>query len=165
MASKFGFVKINANFEKLKRDLPPVIGDMGQNFFRSSFEKQGFTDQTFVPWKEVQRRTPGTNAYKYPKKNASDRHKRGILRGLVTSKQRKGDSLKKLVNRSNTKSTFKEILFEVKSKYAAIHNYGEEGMAFGKYPFKMPQRKFMGRSETLLKSIKNKIDSYMKKLH
>src|ERR1039458_4150840 len=108
MASKFNFNKIAANFEKLKRDLPPVIGNMGQNFFRSSFEKQGFTDQTFTPWKEVKRREPGTKAYMYPKKNADDRHKRGILIGMRT----KGNQhLRDSVNRSLKEATFKSIMF------------------------------------------------------
>lgn len=157
MASKFNFVKIATNFEKLKRDLPPVIGNMGQNFFRSSFEKQGFTDETFVAWKEVKRREPGTNAYKYPKKNAEDRHKRGILVGMRT----KGNQhLRDSTNRSLKEATFKEIRYEVSQVYAAAHNFGLKVKNFT-----MPQRKFIGKSETLLKNIKDKINSYLGKLN
>jgi phage gpG-like protein len=34
-------------------------------------------------------------------------------------------------------------------KYADIHNRGLRGKAFGKYPFNMPKREFIGKSREL----------------
>ena len=147
--SKFRLDKIAQNFQNLKRTLPPVIGNMGQNFFRQSFEKQGWTDETFTPWKQVQRRIPGTPAYKYPKKNAADRHSRAILIGLRT---KGGVHLRDSVNRSLKTAEFDNISFAVSQKYAAVHNFGGPVKNFV-----MPQRKFMGHSATLLRMIDGKV--------
>ena len=47
--------------------------------------------------------------------------------------------------------------------YAKIHNEGLMGLAFGKYPFKMPKRKFMGDSKILDKKLQTRIDNRLKK--
>lgn len=138
-------------FEKLKQTAPIVIGNMALNFFRSSFENQGFTDNALMKWPEVQRRIPGTPEYKYPKKNAGDRHGRGILIGLRTKGN--GPHLRDSVNTSLKQTTWESILFTVPQPYAAIHNYG----LTMKNGDKMPQRQFMGNSVTLI----NMITAYM----
>lgn len=161
MASKFGFVKTMSNFEKLKRSLPIEVGNMGQNHFRRSFEQQGFVDKSLVKWKEVKRREPGTDAYKYPKKNAADRHARGIMIGIRTKGS--GPHLRDSVAQSNKKSTWNEILFTVPQPYAAVHNYGlRAGRGAG---FIMPQRQFIGRSTVLLDAIKQKVNLSISRLH
>jgi phage gpG-like protein len=179
MANKFGINKISANFNKLKRDLPPIIGNMGQNFFRQSFERGGFTDKTFVPWEKRKHESKKDKA-----------HTRAILV--------KSGHLRNSVNSSLKRASFSEIIFSVPQKYAAIHNYGgiinhpgghatlnyrSKGgklrlssvrtisqqrkiseirrAAIGPYQIKMPVRKFIGHSETLLRQIDQKIrDSF-----
>jgi phage gpG-like protein len=143
---------IENNFERMKRELPIKIGNMGTRFFIQAFQKQGFTDTTEQAWQEPQRRIPGTPAYKYPKRNAARRHARAIL---VQS-----GKLRAAVNNALKSSVWDNIFWEVNLPYAAVHNYGLE-MRYGK----MPQRKFMGRSETFLRMVKEKIMSEMKKLH
>lgn len=155
--SKFRIDRIASNFERVKKDLPLVIGNMGQNFFRRSFDRQGFTDNTFKAWKEVKRRIPDTPEYKYPKKGAADRHSRAILIGKRTSG---GIHLRDSVNRSLKKATFDSILFSVPQVYAAAHNYGLRVKNFT-----MPQRKFMGHSRTLLNMVEEKINKSMSRLN
>jgi hypothetical protein len=144
---------IENRFERMKHDLPIKIANIGTNFFRRSFEHQGFEDHTQKDWQEVQRRIPGTLAYKYPKRNADTRHNRGILIGRGT--------LRAAVNNSNKSSEWDDISWEVDLPYAKAHN---EGLIMH-YGNKMPERKFIGRSEVLLKLFKEKIMSEMSKLH
>ncbi len=146
-------------FEQLKRDLPPVLGNMGQNFFRRSFENQGFTDKALEKWREVKRRTPGTLAYKYPKKNAGDRHVRAILVGIGS---KGGIHLRQSVNSSLKRASWEEILWSVPHVYASVHNDGlRAGRGAG---FIMPKRKFMGYSYVLLKDMDRVIRLKMRNL-
>lgn len=154
--NKLHIDKIRKNFDKLKHDLPIIIGNTGQNFFRSSFEKQGWTDESFHAWKQVQRRTPGTKAYKYPKEKDLSRRTRGILIG---NRAKGGEHLRDSVNRSLKKSTWDAIEWSVPQKYAAAHNQG-----LMTRNFTMPQRKFMGTSKTLLNNIKDKIEFALRQL-
>ena len=151
--SQFRFIETMRNFEKLKREEPLILGNMAQRYFRKSFEEQGWDGEK---WKEPQRRIPGTAAYKYPKKNAEDRHNRAILVGKQTSKRQTGQHLRQSVNESLKLATFDQILFSVPQVYAKRHNYGEDGM---------PQRKFLGYSQILMKSLEEKLAHDMQSLH
>jgi phage gpG-like protein len=151
MPSKFGFDKILSNFERVKRELPPVIGNMGQRFFADSFVKGGFTDQSFQMWQPRKNEIHGGIAMISSKS-------KGARAVLV-----KSGALRNAVNRSVRSTTFDNISFEVGLKYAAVHN---EGLHAGRGKgFKMPQRKFMGHSETLLKMIDNRVGQAMTGLH
>lgn len=149
--------KISNGFERMKRDLPLVIGNEGSKFFRSSFEKQGFEDRTLQKWPEVQRRIPETPAYKYPKRNASTRHSRGILIGRSILRNAVNNSLKTFV----WDNISWEVVIANGFNYSKVHNEGLQ-MKNGR---PMPQRKFIGRSETFIRTIKGKIESALKKLH
>jgi phage gpG-like protein len=144
--SKFNFDKVQRNIEKLKRDLPIVLANDAQRFFNSSFVKQGWDG---VNWITPQRKIAGTNAYKYPKKGANARHTRATLVG--------SGKLRRTVAQSLVSKTFQSIKFIVNLPYAAVHNEG--------LPIKggrMPQRKFMGDSETLRKLQREKINKAVK---
>src|SRR3989304_3934733 len=81
MAKSFSeiWAKLEGKLKALKNDIPKEIGKDAQRFFTASFNNQGFTDISKTSWKEVQRRIPGTSAYKYPKKSAGRRRTRAIL--------------------------------------------------------------------------------------
>lgn len=145
--SKFNFDKLAARFQQLKKELPIEIAADAVKFFNKSFTQHGFDDGGVKPWKEVNRRIPGTPEYKYPKNRGLGRRKSAIL---VRSGR-----LKAAVNNSAKKRTFEEILFEVESPYGRFHN---EGAGHN------PKRKFMGDSKTLRKIILNKIKLRMKGL-
>ena len=94
--------------------------------FDNSFVNEGFTYNSLMRWRERKKRGNG--------------HK--ILQD--TGKLRR--SIKS--NVFTTKDGF-EIRFKSKLPYAAIHNEGLMGRAFGRHPFKMPKRQFMGYSRVL----------------
>jgi len=117
------------NLALMKRTLPKEIGNAGQNFFRSSFEVQGFVDGSLERWREVQRRIKGTRAYN----QASDAARtQAILVGTP------GGDLRRAVGDSLVTATFTMIRFRVSNDYAIYHNQGTK---------KIPKRQFMGKSK------------------
>jgi phage gpG-like protein len=102
-----------------KTVLPKEVGDEMVSFFKSSWKKGGFENTGVQIWK--------------PKKKPNGKP---TLYG-------DGD----LVNSVMLESA-NWITVRVKSDlpYSAIHNYGLQGKAFGKHPFTMPKRQFMGSS-------------------
>jgi phage gpG-like protein len=79
MGNKFGLDKLKQEIGKLQVTLPKKLADESRAHFIKSFESQGFTNQSLQKWPEVQRRTPETNAYKYPKKKNLSRRTKEIL--------------------------------------------------------------------------------------
>lgn len=85
---KFDFELIKRNLEKTKRELPVVLAKQAENYFTDSFKKGALGENK---WPEVERRKPGTSAYKYPKTKGLSRRtspilvRRGILRGRVSN--------------------------------------------------------------------------------
>lgn len=145
------------------RPLYVKLANQAQNYFVSSWRKQGWDG---VSWKEVKRREPDTNAYKYPKKKGLQRQTSPILVGAGYKKR--GGTLRRAV--SNMMSTAQYSTFGVKMivnlPYAKIHNEGGKGKAFGKHSFTMPKRQFIGQTRELtdkqLKLIKTEIDKIFK---
>lgn len=126
--SKFGFDKILRNLDGAKRTLPIQLANEARVYFTNTFKVGGFDGKK---WKEVQRRIPGTNAYKYPKKKGLSRRTKPILvqYGL----------LRRATSMSVRTKNFKKISLVVDLKYAANHNDG----------ITVPKRQFMGRSKEL----------------
>lgn len=141
------------NFDRMKIDLPLTLGNEGQNFFRQSFDRQEFIDQSPEKWQQVQRRIPGTPEYKYPKTRQLSRRVTAIL--VRTGK------LRQAVNNSLKEHSWDGIVFIVPLKYAAVHNYG----LTMKNGSPMPQRKFIGHSAVLIERLGGKIKSALNRLH
>jgi len=145
---KFNFDKIIEKVERMKTDLPKVIANDTLNYFMEGFDKQEWDGQK---WKEVQRRTPGTPAYKYPKKGADSRRNSAILVRTGT--------LRRALSNSIVKADFNSIKFVVttggENEYAGYNNYGTS---------KIPKRQFVGDSPLLRKRQLDKIKSYMQKI-
>ena len=136
---KWNFDKIEREMPRLKRELPIICGDLAVNFFRGTFNKQGFDG---VKWKEVQRRTQGTKAYKYATKAARTR---AIL---VKSGALRRGTLRKY-------TSFAKTIIQNEMPYAKVHNEGSK---------KMPKRQFIGQSKNLDKQTIQEIDRYVKKI-
>ena len=151
MARDFNFDKILKEFPELKRKLLVGIGTQSQNYFFSSFKNQGFDGQK---WEEVQRRTEGTKAYKYPKTHGLQRRTSPILVG-AGFKQRGGQLAKAVATMSQTSSIIgnTQIIMKVNVPYAGYLNEGTD---------KMPKRQFVGQTTQLTemqqKRINNTID-------
>ena len=127
---KFGVTK--KLFKEQKRTLPIVLGKQAKNFFLDSFRRMGFTDFNLRRW--VPRRK------RLPKGRTSPR--------LIESATLiKSGRLRRSIRVDPAK--FKLIKIFTELRYAAIHNFGFKGLAFGKNPFKMPKREFIGNSKVL----------------
>lgn len=137
-AEGFHFGRIIENLVQVKRKLPILIANEAQRFFFSSFQTGGFMDATFTPWKEVQRRIPGTKAYKYPSKKGLSRREKAILTNT--------GELRKQVRNSVKEATFNRVFLEVNSPYGGYLNDGDSR---GRYP----ARPFMRNSIFLDKRI------------
>jgi phage gpG-like protein len=144
-ANKFNFKEIQENLKVMKKRLPSIMANTGLQYFTNSFRIGSFDGK---PWKEVQRRIPGTPEYKYPKKSDLQRHKRGILIG-------KTRNLLHDVAHSVRKKTWQEVVFGVAASYAAYHNEGSG---------KIPKRQFMGNSKELNDKLKKNINFEMKRM-
>jgi phage gpG-like protein len=124
MTNKFNFKTVDDKSKQFKKDIPNKLNQQALKFFRDSFSKSGWTDDSYSPWQKRKRNYP---------------HK--ILL--------KSGDLKRSIH--NTVKTFEKIVIISDMPYSAIHNEGLMGRAFGKYSFKMPKRQFMGDSTTLRK--------------
>lgn len=156
MGSKFGFDKMIKSMDRVKKSLPRKVGNQATRFFVDSFNKQGWTNVSFQKWEEPQRRRAGFDAYKYPKNKDLGRRTRPILIGKSGgTKSGSHIHLRQSVNTSMKKATWNEILFVVPQKYARRHNEGLDDM---------PQRKFIGNSATLMRSIKKNVNREIKKV-
>ena len=122
-------------FKKQRAKLPAILGNQAVKHFQDNFKREGFLDNTTSPWQARKRET---------------RRSRGkrIL-------QRTG-RLRRSIRRLSTR--FGRIEIGTKGvDYAKIHNEGLNGLAFGKHPFTMPKRQFIGSSETLQEKLKKRI--------
>jgi hypothetical protein len=143
MPNKFELDKLLNNVSRVKREVPILIANQAQNYFVSSFTKQGWSDTG--AWKEVKRRIEGTTEYKYPAFKGLSRRTKPIL---VMSGR-----LRRAVSGSIREATFDRIRLVVALPYAAAQNYGNN---------KIVARKFMGDSRELrekqLRLIKTSFD-------
>lgn len=129
----FNFDKIIRKLEDKKPRMLTDLERLSTTHFINSWRKQGWEDNSLEPWKEVERRKPGTAAYKSATKAARTRAilvKSGALRrGFYTR-----------IKRMNI------IQIANSMPYAKVHNEGLKirgGM--------MPKRQFMGHSQNLEK--------------
>jgi phage gpG-like protein len=126
--------KINA-LNAVKSSLPTILGNDMVNFFKGSFRKQGWEDEGVQAWK--------------PRKSKSVKNKGKAI--LVQS-----GSLSRSIHMSF--ANWQKIRIESNLPYSAIHNEGLNGLAWGKHKFKMPKRKFMGRSRKLHNNLRAKME-------
>lgn len=144
MADKFNFTEVKRKIEQTKRELPIVLAKETEKAFVENFTTSGFFGKT---WQVPQRRVPGTNAYKYPKKRGLSRRTKPTL--TLTGR------LRRAVGTSTRVKTFDLIKLVVDLKYAARHNDGLDGM---------PKRQFMGESPELTKKQKAIITKFFDKV-
>ncbi len=146
--------------KKLTDIIPKVIAVEGQTHFEESFDNQGFTDKSLRKWKKrrfggkkTKKDGTGTKAYK-------DFLRKDKGRAILVSHQgdKKGTHLKDSIRSS---SSTKQVVFSTDKEYAQVHNEG--GHAGRGAGFEMPQRQFMGPSETLNERIDEKIEAEMDK--
>lgn len=137
-------LKEQANgFKRLMRILPVILGNEAENHFKEGFRTGGGqTDASAGGWKPRKRETRLTRG-------------KGILVG-------RGDLMRDIKRRKT--SYGRAIVSTQDTIYANIHNEGLTGKAFGKHPFKMPKREFMGKSKKLETKMNEIIVKELRKL-
>ena len=153
-----GLDKIKANLQETQRELLVTLGNQAQNYFVSSWRKQGFDGK---PWKEVQRREPGKAAYKYPKTKGFGRRTNPILIGAGYSIGKgatsKGGTLRRAVsNMMRTAEIGKgRLKMVVDVPYAGYLNEGTDNMV---------KRQFVGQTPELTQMQEKKIKQIYDKM-
>ena len=135
---KFGLTK--KIFLSQKRRLPIVLGNIAKNFFLEAFRKGGFTDVGFKRWKQRRKRL-GRGRTSPTLKEAATLVQSGKVKRSIRVRP----------------ATFRITRIFTNVVYAAIHNFGLQGLAFGKASFKMPEREFMGKSKVLERKLERRI--------
>lgn len=138
---KLGFwKKVNA-WRRLKKTLPKKIANTAKNHFTDSFKQGGFTDTSFKAW--------------VPRKSPDRGRSRGNRAVLVKSGALRRDVRVK-------RADFSNIKLAASLPYAPVHNFGlRAGRGKG---FKMPIRKFIGKSYVLERKLLNQIEYELNKL-
>jgi len=148
--------------EWFDNDLPRIVGVEAVNFFTESFQNEGFTNQTLVPWKEVKRR-------ENPRPNrAADTQK------ILSQSGNLGRSIEFTAEPGQV-TIFSEL------DYAEVHNEGFSGTVSVKshtrnrngntYTVRshtrnvtIPKRQFIGDSETLDRKVEKIMEDGVKKI-
>lgn len=125
--SPWNLDEVEKRLHQTKEVLPAEIANVSQSYFESSWRKQGYDGKK---WKEVQRRIPGTKAYKYPKTKGLGRKTRAIL--VRSGRLRR--SFHVLSKR------WDNITIANSAPYARYNNEGGKNL---------PQRQFMGQTNEL----------------
>jgi phage gpG-like protein len=135
---------VRQKLAQTKRALPIVMAKQAENYFTASFTKGQLGE---FKWKEVQRRIPGTYAYKYPKKKGLTRRRKPILVGT--------GALRRKVSNSIRDADWNKVRLLVDLPYANVHNEGEGNM---------PPRPFMKQTNELTKLQIKKINQTLDKI-
>ena len=128
-----------------------VIGNEAKNHFVNSFRLQGFEDKTVEKWRPRKKTTKTTKSGK-----VVDETSRAIL-------VKSGD-LRRSIRREPVNKAAMKVTIATDLVYARIHNEGLMGKAWGKAPFKMPKRQFIGGSFVLNTKVKKTITKSLDKL-
>ena len=126
-----------AAFKRKKSTLPRQVGVVAKNHFFDSFKNGGFTDFSLKRW--------------VAKKDGEASH-------LTKSSKLKTSIRVKSARFSRI------VVGTIAIVYAAIHNYGLRGLAFGRAAFEMPKRQFIGDSRVMDKKIIKQIDREVKRI-
>lgn len=154
--------KIRAKITEIKqfrdRDLPDIVGMEAVNHYKENFVNEGFTDKANNPWKDVKRRDPASPWYGF-----SYGAKKNFSQSRTTDKILTGET-KELQNSIDYEKKPGRVTVYSDKKYSAVHQFGLPAKVFGKKPFKMPARPFIGKSTVLEKNIQSKIERTLNKI-
>jgi len=146
--SKFNFGEVASNLSRTKSGLLKLLASDSKNYFMEAFKNEEWDGNK---WKQVDRKIPGTKAYKYPSRPKTSAHSRLILVG--TGRLRKAVANSKKTG-SMTNNSFTLVVADV--PYAEVHNEGLKTRFFT-----MPKRQFMGDTKALRNIQLARIHKYM----
>lgn len=146
----FNFDEIERRLRAGKMQLMIDLEAVSTKFFLDSFRKQGWDDGALHRWQEVKRRIPGTRAFKSARPSSRTRSilvQSGRLRRGFYTRIRRMD----IVQIANS------------TPYAQPHNEGTRNAGRGRRTV-IPQRQFMGHSQSLQKKQINVIKHWVNKV-
>lgn len=151
-ADKFNFKEVQQKLLQTRRELLVLLSNQAQDYFARSFKTASFDGK---PWKEVQRRTPGTPSYKYPKTRGLQRRTSPILVGAGAG-IRGGTLLRQVGTMARTAAIANNSLrMVVDSEYAGYHNDGTP---------RMVKRQFVGQTRELTDMQTRKINEIINRI-
>jgi len=126
----------------VNKDAPEYAGNIAVEKFKKNFEGEGFFGNK---WQEVQRRQPGTKAYKA----VANRHPADTQRKILTG--RTGN----LRNSINYRTQPGVAIVYSDTTYGKYHNEGTN---------KLPKREFVGDSPELERAVTEKLEKELSKI-
>lgn len=139
------FNSVSKNYVFHENQLPRIIGNISVKVMHQNFDSQGFktsSSGSVIKWRK---RKPSTNKA-YDRRTGNNKGSKNHGNNPIL--RQSGD----LYNSIHYVTTKNKVFVGCNLKifpYAKIHNEGGQGLAFGKYPFKMRKRKFIGVSPYL----------------
>lgn len=141
-------------------DMREVMAETAIDHFRGSFEDEGFTDSKLNPWQDVKRRDPDSPWYGRSGQTGNFSESRTKAKILTGETGHLRASFKYI-------PTAKGVRVQNTAPYAAVHQYGLPAKVYGKKPFTMPRRPFMGDSkemrDKIQKAILSDLESILKR--
>jgi phage gpG-like protein len=131
-------------------DIKDILGVEAVNHFKESFDKEGFTDETLEPWKDVKRRDDSSPWYGHSGQTGKFSQARTAAKILT------GES-RELRNSISYVHTDSGVRVTSSTPYGRVHQFGLPAKIYGKKSFLMPARPFMGKSILLKNNIEDKI--------
>jgi len=132
----------------VKRDVPIVIGVEATNEFRENFVDESFDGQK---WQDVKRRDPNSPWYGHSGQT-----------GKVSNSRKKAKILDGETGELKSATTWRQdnnrVIITNEKPYAKVHNEGLPAKIYGKKPFNMPRRQFIGMTDKLGRNIQDKIE-------
>lgn len=177
MAKEFDDRKLMRKLQKLKAymedDAPRVMGTEAVKYFQKSFDTEAWEG---VKWEESKRRIKSSEWYGFEagaRVQLPARHPR--RKGVKAKyKARKSNPITNYSPAARKRKTLSGLTGDLRESityditptgvmvysnlpYARVHNDGGYARRFGKKPFRMPKRQFMGASPKLKQIIKREI--------
>lgn len=150
--------KIDEIIRYRDEDLPHVVGKEAVDHFKESFMNEGFTDSTVQKWPEVERRKPDSQWYGFSSVN-----KKAFSQARATDRILTGET-NELRNSIDYFLSPGRVTVGTDKVYAAVHQFGQNAKVFGKTPFKMKARPFIGKSEVLNQAIREKMERDLERI-
>jgi phage gpG-like protein len=139
--------------EFFDNELPVIVGVEAVNFYKDSFQNEGFTDETLEKWQDVKRRTE-------PKRPDHAAASRRILAGDTRNLER---SITYKPEPGQTTIIADTTQAGSNCDYAAPHNEGTTTAGRGNRTV-IPQRRFIGESKMLNEKLDNIINEKIKRI-
>ena len=138
-------------------DKKRIAGQEAVNFFKESFQNEGFTDQNLQKWPNVKRRDPNSPWYGHSGQT------RKFSEARTTAKILNGET-SQLKDATTYTKTATGVRVYNEMPYAKVHNFGGTAKIYGKKAFRMLARPFIGPSAQLKQRIMERVAEEIEKI-